>query len=108
MPLTLQGEYRVAGVDGEDLNAPTGVTVSITKDTIALARCAGLAWTYRYEAGRLETKLLRRLPDDLMCRISEEAQRVGSALGEAHQVRRTAANGLEFSGGGRSALLFSQ
>jgi hypothetical protein len=34
--------------------------------------------------------------------------RAGLALAEATGVSRTAANGLEFRGGGRSVLLFSQ
>jgi hypothetical protein len=104
----LVGEYRVAGIDGEELNAPTGIAVSITESTIDLAPCAGFAWTYTYENRVLETKRIPVSPTGIVCRIPEEAALAGEAMAEATRVRLTAANGLEFSGGGRSVLLFSQ
>ena len=105
---SLAGEYRVAGVDGDDLNAPTGHAVSITEDTIEFMRCAGFAWTYNFEDGALETRRIPVSPDEIVCLPTPEAHRTGVALAEATRVRRTSANGLEFSGGGHSVLLFSQ
>ena len=104
----LPGEYRVAGIDGEELNAPVGVAVSITESTIILMPCAGLAWTYTYNDAMLETKRIPVPPRGIVCRIPIEVARAGVALAEATRVRRTSANGIEFSGGGRSVHLFSQ
>ena len=106
--VSLPGEYRVAGVDGEDLDSPTGHAVSITDNTIEFMRCAGFAWTYTHEHGALATSRIPVSPDEIVCRPSPDAARIGVALAEATRVKRTSANGLEFSGGGRSVLLFNQ
>jgi len=104
----LRGEYRVAGVDGEELNAPTGVTVSITEDVIDLARCAGFAWSYAFADDILQTERIATPADQPVCGVTDEVAQVGAALQQVNRVSRTAANGIEFSGGGRSVLLFSQ
>lgn len=103
----LVGEYRVAGVDGEALNAPVGVAVSINKTTISLLPCAGYVWRYTYAAGKLETEPAPG-PSDTLCAPTREVAAVGAALNGANRVARTPSNGLEFSGGGHSVLLFSQ
>jgi hypothetical protein len=104
----IAGEYRVAGIDGAELDAPIGIAVSIGADTIGLEPCAGFAWSYRFTGGALETKRLPASADVASCEPAPEVVRAGAALAEATRVRRTSANGLEFSGGGRSILLFSQ
>ena len=103
----LVGEYRVAGVDGEALNAPTGVAVSIDTTTISLLPCAGFVWRYTFGAGKLETERAPG-PSDVICDPTREVAAVGAALNAANSVARTPANGLEFSGSGHSVLLFSQ
>ncbi len=105
---SLAGEYRVAGIDGEDLDAPIGIAVSISPTTIELEPCAGFAWTYTYTGRRLETARIPVSGDEPTCRVEPAITRAGLALAEATRVTRTAANGLEFRGGGRSVLLFSQ
>jgi hypothetical protein len=105
---SLAGEYRVAGIDGVELDAPIGIAVSIGPRSIELAPCAGFAWTYTHANGVLETERIPVSPDEPICRIPEETARAGVAMAAASRVRRTSANGLEFSGGGRSVLLFSQ
>ena len=107
-PVSLPGEYRVAGVGGEELDSQTGHAVSITENTIDYMRCAGFAWTYTYEDGVLETTRIPTSPDEIICRPTPGAWRIGVALSEATRVKRTSANGIEFSGGGHSVLLFSQ
>lgn len=106
-PETLAGEYRVAGIDGADVNLPHGITASITDDRIdVVSDCIRFAWTYRFEEQLLATEeapvaSCRRalLPEERALREAVEA---------ADVVRRTPANAIEFSGGERSLLLFSQ
>ena len=44
-PEQLAGEYRVAGVGGEGIDLPYGITASITGDTIHLtAECVNIEW----------------------------------------------------------------
>lgn len=106
-PAALVGEYRVAGVDGQDINLSHGVSASISEQEIEiLSQCIRFKWTYTLSNGVLaaaQTPVMscRRalLPD-------EEA--ISRAFDQAVQVRRTPANGIEFSGEGHTVTLFSQ
>jgi heat shock protein HslJ len=103
----LVGEYRVAGVDGAGIDLPHGVAARISADRIeASAGCIQWAWRYALEAGRLTTE---RLPST-SCRraLLPQEQALSEAFDAARAVHRTPANGIEFSGAGRSVLLFSQ
>jgi hypothetical protein len=103
----LVGEYRVAGVDGATVDLPHGVTSRISADRIDVsAGCIQWAWSYVFKAGQVSTE---RLPSR-SCRraLFPQEQALAEALDAAQDVRRTPANGVEFSGAGRSVLLFSQ
>ena len=103
----LVGEYRVAGVDGSDIDLPHGITASISADRIHLVSdCVNMAWSYTLADGRLATE---QAPAEGCARGFEPAeQALLAAFDVADTVRRTPANALEFSGGGHSVTLFSQ
>ena len=104
---SLAGEYRIASVGGADIDLPHGISAEITTDRIAVTSdCIRLAWSYRFENGVLATE---RVPIS-SCRraLLPEEEGIASAFDKAGMVRRTPANGIEFAGGGRSVLLFSQ
>lgn len=104
---SLAGEYRVAGIDGADVNLPHGISASITDDRIDVhSDCIRFAWTYRFE----EQLLVTEDAPVASCRraLLPEEQALAEAVEAADVVRRTPANGVELSGGGRSLLLFSQ
>lgn len=103
----LVGEYRVAGVDGGDIDLPHGITATITADRIDVTSdCIRLAWNYRFENGALSTEAVP-MPSCRRALLPEEAA-VAEAFEQAGMVRRTPANGIEFAGGERSVLLFNQ
>lgn len=107
-PATLVGEWRVAGIDGQPIDAPIGIALTIDAQVIGFdPRCAGFTWDYTYSAGTLEA--IRRNPTAI-CAIGYDPvlDRLADALDRVTIVRRTAANGIELSGGGRSVTLFSQ
>ena len=103
----LAGEYRIAGVDRREIELPYGITASITADRIHVtADCVNLAWNYRFEGAALGTE---RAPVEGCGRgLSSEEEAIVMAFDSAREVSRTSANGMEFSGGGHSVLLFSQ
>lgn len=103
----LVGEYRVAGVDGSDVNLPHAITASISADRIHLiSDCVNLAWDYTLAGGSMAT---RQVPVESCARGFEPTeQALLSALDVADTVSRTEANAIEFSGGGHSVTLFSQ
>lgn len=103
----LAGEYRVAGVDGGDINLSHGISASISEQQIeVLSQCIRFKWTYALADGVLATE---RTPS-MSCRraLLPEEEAISRAFDDAVQVRRTPANGIEFSGEGHTVTLFSQ
>ena len=103
----LPGEYRIAGVDGGEIDQPYAITASITPDRIHVtADCLNFAWTYTAQGDRIATK---RAPVEGCGRgltASEEA--VVAALDAASTVARTPGNAIELRGGARTLTMFSQ
>ena len=89
------------------MNLPYGIGASISDDRIhVVADCVNVAWTYRYDGGRLETE---RVPVEGCGRgLIPLEEALVAVFDAAEQVSRTPSNGIEFSGGGHSVLLFSQ
>ena len=118
IPQDISGEYRVAGIDGEPLDAEFGIAVSIDGETISFEpTCHGFAWTYRYQAGTLALAKDPRFgpqsaPDgsatSCLSAVPPEYRALARAFAAADAVRRTPANALEFTGNGHSVTLFSQ
>lgn len=105
--IELMGEYRVAGVDGGDINLPHGITASIGDDRIDVtSQCVEMAWSYGLEGTALETTPIPVVTCDRARYPEEEA--IEAVFTAAREVERTASNGVRFSGGGRSVTLFSQ
>jgi hypothetical protein len=113
----LLGEYRVAGMDGQPLDAPIGIAVSIDGPMLSYEpSCAGFVWSLKFEDGRLVTHRFGEahaapdVPPPPVCAVAifPEQRQLAEAFDAAERVSRTAANGILFEGGGRSVLLFSQ
>ena len=116
--LTLEGEWRVAGIDGQPLEQPVGLALRASAQEIWWdPRCAGYVRSYRIEGGKFTTGphigFVPRKPGEPtppVCTIAPPP-RIGDvfrALTEATTIVRTPQNGIEILGGGHSVLLFSQ
>lgn len=110
---TLEGEWRVAGIDGKDFNEPYGLALSgSARELWWHPRCAGMARSYRIEGRtidfgpRLDAPAPSATPPPV-CAIGLPARlaEVMRALDAANTVVRTPANGVLISGGERSVLL---
>jgi hypothetical protein len=103
----LVGQYRVAGVDGQSIDLPHGITAAISGERIDItSSCVRMAWSYRFEGTAIVTSPV----PVLSCQrglLPEEAA-IDRAFGAASSVRRTPSNGVEFAGGGHDVTLFSQ
>ena len=115
---TLEGEWRVAGIDGRSLDQPVGLALSASAQEIWWdPRCAGYVRSYRIAGSKSPTGphigFVPRKPGEPtppVCTIAP-APRIGDvfrALTEATTIARTTQSGIEISGGGHSVLLFSQ
>jgi hypothetical protein len=105
--LELAGDYRIAGVDGADIDLPHGISATIGADRIdVVSQCVEMAWSYRLDGTALQTTRLPVVSCDRARYPEEEA--IEAAFTAAREVERTESNGIRFSGGGRSVILFSQ
>lgn len=117
--VTLDGEWRVAGIDGEPLDVPYGLTLSADDREIRWGpECLGLTRSYRIQGARLFIKpaaATRRPtgPDGQpkpVCTLMPppSVRAMTEALDSATRIQRTPENGVLISGGRRNLLLFSQ
>lgn len=115
---TLEGEWRVAGIHGQPVDQPVGLTLSASQEEIWWTpRCAGYVRSYRIEGSKFTTGphigFLPRKPGEPTAPVCAIAPPPGvgeifEALSSATTIARTPQNGIEIAGGGHSLLLFSQ
>jgi hypothetical protein len=104
----LAGEYRIAGVDGREIDLPHGITGRID-DTgiIVTSGCVKFSWVWFFEGTSLVTEQL--FPRESCGReLLPEEQAIVAAFNGATHVGRTPANGVEFAGENGAVLLFGQ
>lgn len=108
-PVTLAGEWRVAGIDGQDFDEPYGIALSADGDHIWWSpRCAGQTIDYNIDGNNFEA--VSPPPPPVVCAIGypERLPQVMAAILAAERIERTPANGIRLSGDGRSLTLFAQ
>lgn len=105
--MAIAGEYRVAGIDGQDINQPHGITASISADRIHVtADCLNFGWSYTLQGSSIITK---RVPVEGCARgLTAAEEALVAAFDRASIVARTPANALELRAPGHTATLFSQ
>lgn len=108
---SLAGEYRVAGISDGSIDAPIGLSLSISDRRIVFdGPCGGAEWDYQLSGTRLRTVRIASPDDDCMAsaQVQNLAIAVVAALDAATQVGRTPSNGIALSGDGQSVTLYSQ
>lgn len=114
---SLEGEWRVAGIDGKPFDEPYGLALSADEDEIWWApRCAQIARRYHIEGATIRVTSVELAPEAVgqgpppPCAIGlpSRLDEVTRAIDSATTIGRTANNGVELRGGGHSLLLFSQ
>jgi hypothetical protein len=105
----LAGEYRIAGVDGQDIDLPNGITASIGQGRITVSSgCIRRGWSYTYEHGRLATRPAKTAAPRCVPGLRPEEAAVFAAFDAAQRASRTPANGIAISAGEHEVTLFSQ
>lgn len=106
-PGDLAGSYRVAPTGGAGGDQPEAITATLTASRIDVqSGCIRFAYDYRLDGDALTTTSA----PVASCRraLTPAEQAVQQAFAGATQVGRTATNGVEFTGNGRSVTLFAQ
>jgi hypothetical protein len=114
---SLEGEWRVAGIDGEPFDQPVGLALSASKEEIWWApRCAQFERSYEIAGARVtfsparwaKSRAAADRPPPCAIGLPAGLQGAFRAIDSATMVGRTPENGVLISGGGHSLLLFSQ
>lgn len=108
---TLEGEWRVAGIDGAEFDEPYGLALSGSESEIWWEpRCAGSVRRYTLDGLSFTAIPPPNAAAEPACDVAFPPRQadVTRALDTADTIGRTASNGIEISGGGHSLLLFSQ
>lgn len=105
----LPGEYRIAGVDGQDIDLPHAITASIDAARIRVdSGCLRREWNYTQANGRLATTPRELAVPSCVPGLRPEEAAVFAAFDAAQTAVRTPANAIEIAGGGHTVTLFSQ
>jgi hypothetical protein len=114
---SLAGAWRVAGIDGADLNEPYGLALGADGQAIWFEpRCARQERLYAIEGGSIRFSVNPELqpgpgkPGVPVCMIGLPP-RLGDvlrALDAAERIERSSSNAIEITGPGHSLTLYSQ
>lgn len=105
----LTGEWRVAGVDGLDINQPEGISASVSGGKMVVtAGCVRWQWSVTLEAGAFAATPATQVTPVCARGLTPAEAAMAEAIGSATSARRLPSKGVELSGNGRSVLLFSQ
>ena len=109
----LEGEWRVAGINGEDFDEPYGIALSASEREIWWSpRCARQSVTYAIEGNHFRwTPPKSRLDSPVaVCAIAVPPRlpEIIETIRMADRIERPPENGSRLSGNGRSLTLFSQ
>ena len=102
------GEWRVAGVAGQALSQPFGISASIDRQRIVMTSdCIIFEWRYTLDDGAIA---LFDDPTRSVCERmhTEDERRVHEAMESATRVYRLPSNALVFDGPAGAVTLFTQ
>lgn len=107
------GEWRIAGVNGGEVNQSTGITASITAKTILInSGCVNMVYSYTLSNGDFSVALGQDAGDkpviSCMRGLSDTENAIGDAIQKADTAKKDASNALVLSGGGASLSLYTQ
>ena len=106
----LQGNWRVAGLDGEPIDASYGIALVADEDSIWWEPECAMQYRDYSISGDTFAAPMRSNANLEVCDIGFPAElaQIWSALEAADRIERTPENGVLISGNGRSVTLFSQ
>ena len=106
----LEGHWRVAGLDGEPIDAPYAIALVADQESIWWQPECALQYRDYSVSGSRFSAPMRSNANLEVCDIGfpEELEQIWSALEAADHIERTPENGVQISGNGRSVTLFSQ
>ena len=109
----IAGEWRVAGVNGGEVNQSNGITASITDKTILInSGCVNMVYSYTLSNGTFSAALGQDVGGkpvmSCMRGLSDTENAIGDAIQKADTAKKDASNALVLSGGGTSLSLYTQ
>ena len=106
---SISGEWRVAGVAGQALSQPFGISASIGEGRVRfVSQCITRLYELRIDEGLVTTRLLGNEVPDCARPLTIDERAVEQAMDQARTVYRLPSNALVFDGPAGAVTLFTQ
>ena len=106
---SIQGEWRVAGVGGQPLSQPYGISASIQGTRIRfVSQCIALQYELAIEGGLATANLIGNDVPDCARALTIDERGLEQAMGQVRTVYRLPSNALMFDGPAGAVTLFTQ
>lgn len=103
------GEWRVAAIDGRDIDQPHAITASIGPDRMRfVSQCITLQWRYTLRNGVFATDRIANEVPNCARLLSPAEARLKRAIDASTRAARLPSNALLLSGPDGSVTLFTQ
>ena len=106
---SIEGEWRVAGVAGQSLSQPFGISASIGDGRVRfVSQCIARQYELRIDGGLVTAAPVRNETPDCARPLTIDERAVDRAMGQARSVYRLPSNALVYDGPAGAVTLFTQ
>ena len=106
---SIAGEWRVAGVAGQSLSQPFGISASIHDGRVRLvSQCITREYEIQIEGGLVKARLLGNQVPDCVRVLTIDERAIEQSMSQAKTVYRLPSNALVFDGPAGAVTLFTQ
>ena len=105
----IQGEWRVAGVSGQSLSQPFGISASIQGDRVRfVSQCITRQYELKVEGGLVAARPLGNDVPDCARALTIDERGLEQAMSQAKTIYRLPSNALVLDGPAGAVTLFTQ
>jgi hypothetical protein len=106
---SINGEWRVAGVGGQPLSQPFGISATIRDGSVRfVSKCITRRYSLDIEGGLVAARLVGNDVPDCVRALTIDERGHERATGQARTVYRLPSNALVFDGPAGAVTLFTQ
>lgn len=106
---SIEGEWRVAGVAGQPLSQPYGISASIGSGRVRfVSQCIARQYSLEIGGGLLSARLEQNEVPDCARALTIDERGLEQAMGQARTAYRLPGNALVFDGPAGAVTLFTQ
>jgi hypothetical protein len=106
---SIEGEWRVAGVAGQPLSQPFGISASIQRGEVRfVSQCISRQYELSIDGGLVTARLIDNETPDCARALTIDERGLEQAMGQVKTIYRLPSNALIFDGPAGAVTLFTQ